>query len=241
MARIRSIKPEILEDEKTAKLSDLEWRTFVSLLLLADDYGNFRANPGRIAGAAFWAHEDVELKPALERLSGVGLIRLYEVDGQRYGHITGWTKHQKVDHPGKPTCPPPPLGDSRDSRENGEGVVKVPEGLAPDLIGLDQKGEENKAPRREPKEYPVDFEELWRSLSAIGQVGNSSKAQTFDEWKRYGKPEGIAERWRQYIGSLPEWQTARHVNRWMKYRGHEQEYRLTAPKQSGWGHMKGVG
>lgn len=224
MARIRSIKPELLEDERTAMLSDLEWRTFVSLLLLADDYGNFRANPGRIAGAAFWAQENVELAPTLERLSSGRLIRLYEVEGQRYGHIRGWSKHQKVDHPGKPTCPPPPMEDSRDSRENGEGVEKLPEVLAPDLNGSDLIGREKKAPRREPREYPQAFEDFWRALAAVGRLGNSNKSQTCDEWTRLGKPDGLPERWRQYLGSLPDWQSPRHVNRWLKSRGHEQTY-----------------
>ena len=134
MARIRSIKPELLEDEKTATLSHLEWRLFVSLLLLADDYGNFRATPGRVSGAALWAHLDEDVTPVMERLGAVGLIRLYVVDGQRYGHVNGWEKHQKVDHPGKPSCPSPPV---REVLANGSRDVR--ETVAPDLKGLDLK------------------------------------------------------------------------------------------------------
>jgi hypothetical protein len=136
MARIRSIKPELLEDEKTASLSHLEWRVFVSLLLLADDYGNFRATPGRVAGAALWAHDD-DIGPVLQRLNDLELVRLYAVDGQRYGHVRGWAKHQKVDHPGKPSCPFPPV--SRDPREESRDPRET---VAPDLIGSDLKGSE---------------------------------------------------------------------------------------------------
>lgn len=106
--RIRSIKPEILDDEKTASLPSDAWRLFVSLWLLADDYGNTHASPKRIRAACFWALENVDFDAAMARLTADRLIVLYETDGQRYLHIVGWSKHQKVDKPGKPHCPAPP-------------------------------------------------------------------------------------------------------------------------------------
>ncbi len=144
MARIRSIKPELLEDDKTASLDDLQWRLFVSLILLADDYGNFRANPVRVAGAALWARPMVDVVPALEALQQAGLIRLYSVGGQPYGHINGWSKHQKVDHPGPPKCPKP---EEADGLANDSRMVREP--LAPDLSGSEGIGSESDlAPRQ---------------------------------------------------------------------------------------------
>ena len=118
MARIRTIKPEILTDEKTAALSDTEWRLFVSCIAMADDYGNFRASPAFIHSQAFWSSSTTreDSRKALENVASVSLIKLYVVEGQQYGHITGWEKHQRVDHPGKPLCPFPT--DSRASRES---------------------------------------------------------------------------------------------------------------------------
>jgi len=136
VARIRSIKPELLEDEKTATLSHLEFRVFVSLLLVADDYGNFRAAKARIQGAVLWAHED-DVGPVLERLATVGLLKLYTVGGQAYGHITGWSKHQKVDKPGKPMCPGPDAPSAvisigtREAVANDSRIARDP--VAPDL------------------------------------------------------------------------------------------------------------
>ncbi len=131
--RIRSIKPELLEDTKTSSLSDKEFRLFVSSFLLADDYGNFRAHPGLVHGAVYWALLDEAAKEtarALARLSEVGLIKPYVVREQTYATITNWTKHQKVDHPGKPRVPGPSEGISvslaTPSRESAES-------LAPDL------------------------------------------------------------------------------------------------------------
>ncbi len=115
MGRIRTIKPELLEDERTASLAHEEWRLFVSLLLLADDYGNLRGNPRQIAGAVFWAR-DADVAQALDGLVVSGLVRAYTVRGQEYLAIAGWAKHQKVDKPGKPHCPGP--------EEADEGVVE---------------------------------------------------------------------------------------------------------------------
>lgn len=106
--RIRSIKPELLEDDKTANLSHEGWRCFVSLLLLADDYGNFRAHPSLLEGAIFWGCPSAQgIGRLLRELGEVGLVTVYSVRDQTYGHINGWARHQRVDKPGKPRCPGP--------------------------------------------------------------------------------------------------------------------------------------
>jgi hypothetical protein len=149
--RIRSIKPEILDDGVTAALPHLEWRLFVSLWLLADDYGNLRGAVAQIKGAALWSVADNEAKTkgALDHLASVGLIRLYTAKGQPYVHICGWSKHQKVDHPGKASIPGPELADSdtcdasrnplEDSRESRENLAS--DWIGRDGIGRDQEGE----------------------------------------------------------------------------------------------------
>lgn len=109
--RIRTIKPEMLEDEKTAKLSHLEFRLFVSLIMMADDYGNLRGETGLIRGQAMWGcttdQDTTHIEAALVQLEEVGLVRSYLVRSQRYIHICGWSKHQRVDKPGKPRVPGP--------------------------------------------------------------------------------------------------------------------------------------
>lgn len=111
--RIRSIKPEILEDEKTAALSHLAWRLFVSLWLIADDYGNLRGDPTYIMGQALWAAGETRktVSQAIDELAAVGLIVRYTVRGQSYANIAGWAKHQKVTHIGKPRVPGPAEAD----------------------------------------------------------------------------------------------------------------------------------
>jgi len=120
MARIRTVKPELLEDEKTGPLAHDTWRLYVSTWLVADDYGNFRASPLLVHGVIFWAHAGVDVARMLRELGDAGLLVFYTVRGQRYAHITGWSKHQKVDHPGKPLCPGPDQGDTGEG-SGGDG------------------------------------------------------------------------------------------------------------------------
>lgn len=136
--RIRTIKPELLEDDVTASLSHEAWRLFVSLLIIADDYGNFRANPKYLEGQAFWARESgASVSRIILELVESGLLTTYTVRGQQYGAIAGWSKHQRVDKPGRPRVPGPQDTDIVDdsavpeSVENDSGTVREP--LAPDL------------------------------------------------------------------------------------------------------------
>jgi hypothetical protein len=113
--RIRSLKPEWLDDERMALASDAARVLSVGLLLLADDYGNGRASTVMLAGRVFPGKPLETLANALAELAGWFAV-LYELDGQRYFHIRNWDKHQKVDKPGKPRVPAPP-----------EALAKVPE------------------------------------------------------------------------------------------------------------------
>lgn len=104
--RIRSIKPEWLEDERMALASPEARVLSIALMLLADDYGNGRASRVMLAGQVFPGKVPETLAKALDDLS-TWFVTLYEVDGQSYFHIRNWEKHQKVDKPGKPRVPKP--------------------------------------------------------------------------------------------------------------------------------------
>lgn len=121
--RIRSIKPELIEDAVTAGLTDVAFRLFIGCILLADDYGNLRFEAAWLKGQVYWAR-DVDPKAFADALEELGekLVDAYVVKGQRYAAIRNWAKHQKVSHPGKPRVPGPP-------RPSGES----PETLRPDL------------------------------------------------------------------------------------------------------------
>lgn len=116
--RIRSIKPEILSDEATGVLPHLEWRLFVSLWLLADDYGNLAGAPAQLQGAILWGTGETpaQVAAALAELERAGLVIRYSVNGKAHVHINGWSKHQKIDRPSKPIYTGPDQADT-DTRE----------------------------------------------------------------------------------------------------------------------------
>jgi hypothetical protein len=144
--RIRTLKPEMLEDAVVAGLSDGAFRLFVSMILMADDYGNFHAHPRQLAGKAFWddacpSRDSREgVATMLETLANASLLVRYRVRGQEYAHLAGWEKHQRVDRPGKPRVPKPtdadaiPFAALRDPRETTAAPSRDPrETLATDL------------------------------------------------------------------------------------------------------------
>ena len=121
--RIRSIKPELLDDAMTAGLTDTAFRLFIGSVLLADDYGDLRWEPAWLRAQVFWKTERAlaEVESSVRELQEARLVLPYVVADQRYAAIRNWAKHQKVDKPGKPRIPGPPetlAEPSRDSRES---------------------------------------------------------------------------------------------------------------------------
>jgi hypothetical protein len=140
--RIRTIKPEMLDDSKAGRLGDAAWRLFVSMWILADDYGNLPLDASWIHRRVFWARNDRDpsfTEKVIVELEGQGMIACYEVRGQTYCHIVNWGKHQRVDKPGNPRVP---KGDdveavprrlvARDPSSIREGSANLRETLAPD-------------------------------------------------------------------------------------------------------------
>jgi hypothetical protein len=125
--RIRTIKPEMLEDKRTAALSDTAFRLFVAFILTADDYGNFRAEPLLITGTIYWATTPShDVKKSFDDLVAAGLVTKYIVRGQLYGHLTGWEKHQRISHRGSPRVP----GISEEDTSDIGNIGDTPETLA---------------------------------------------------------------------------------------------------------------
>ena len=101
MARIRSIKPEIWDDEDLAGVSETAMLLAIGLLNHADDEGYFKANIALVKKTVFPLREpSVSIHGALTELSNIGFIRLCEgTDGKKYGHVVNFVKHQKVNRP----------------------------------------------------------------------------------------------------------------------------------------------
>ena len=97
MARIRFIKPEFFLHERLSELSPLHRLLFIGLWTLADKDGRLEDRPKRIKVEVL-PYDDCDLDSMLNDLDSGDFVHRYEVNGERYIAIPGWSKHQKP-HP----------------------------------------------------------------------------------------------------------------------------------------------
>lgn len=147
MGRIRSIKPEILDDHKASKLSDAAWRLWVSTWVVADDKGRLPGDLDFLRARVFWGDASRtldECSRALDECSRVGLMTVYEVEGERFVEISGFTRHQKIDKPSPPKFPGPEQGVIVDSTNVRlpfvESSANVRHGIGGDRKGYGWEG-----------------------------------------------------------------------------------------------------
>lgn len=214
--RIRTIKPEILEDEKAAGLSSDAWRLWVSMWVMADDLGRLRAEPRRLTADIFWAcPHQVSIEDCLEELATARLIQRYAVRGQSYVAIVNWSKHQRIDNASKNgNLPGPEEGESiplaASRREPPRAAAGSGPGSGP---GKDLEGKGPVA-ADEPPPLPFKPDEAIAALAASGRFTATklNKGQAINAvrlireypnlstWKLVG--EWLAaggESWRQHI------------------------------------------
>jgi len=95
----RMIKDSIHTSEKVNAMTDFQFRLWISLIAMVDDYGRGDARPAVIKGACFPLRERLTIKDisaALAGLAGIGCIVLYEVDGRPFLCFPNWEKHQTI-------------------------------------------------------------------------------------------------------------------------------------------------
>jgi len=181
--RIRSIKPEWLEDEVLVMMSSDARVLTIALILMADDYGNGRCHIATMAGRVFppsggsleeLTRSYTRLVDALSEVTKSRFAGTYEVRGQHYFSIRKWKEHQKVQHPGKPLVPGAPEGFWNVSGEPHEV-------LTPDLDQdqrIDQRPTTNDQHEREtPKSKPDD--PMRRAMEPRPAVTQ----ELFDAWR----------------------------------------------------------
>jgi hypothetical protein len=110
--RIRTVKPEFFTHEG---LYDLERETglpirvaFAGLFCATDREGRFRWRP-RILKLDILPYDDVDFSRVLDALATRGFIRKYIVDGEVYGFIPTFLKHQVINNRESPSQLPTPI------------------------------------------------------------------------------------------------------------------------------------
>jgi hypothetical protein len=119
MARIRTVKPELFKHEE---LFDLEKQTglpirvaFMGLFTCADREGRFKWRP-RALKLDILPYDNVDFDCVLDSLASTGFIEKYEVDGEQYGWIPTFSKHQSINLREAQSTLPAPVDDNGNKR-----------------------------------------------------------------------------------------------------------------------------
>lgn len=94
----RILKESIRTSKSINALSDFQFRLWAYLITYVDDFGRGSAEPDILKGFVFPRRKcvtEASIKAALADLANMGLIHLYEVDGDSYLCLRNWEKHQK--------------------------------------------------------------------------------------------------------------------------------------------------
>ena len=101
MSRIRTVKPELFKHEglfEAETYTNLPLRlAFVGLLTCCDREGRFRWRPQRLK-LDMLPYDNIDITKILDALLNYGFINKYEHQGNWYGCIPSWFKHQQINH-----------------------------------------------------------------------------------------------------------------------------------------------
>lgn len=110
--RIRTIKPEVWQDDNFGNVNFESRLLFLGLVTQADDDGRLVGAPSLIRSQIFPFDSRLTLtrvKSWLEELQKAGLIVLYEHNKNPYIALPKWGNHQKINRPRPSKLPPPPV------------------------------------------------------------------------------------------------------------------------------------
>lgn len=148
MGRIRTVKPELFTHED---LFDLEKATgmpmrvaFIGLFTCCDREGRFKWRP-RTLKLAVLPHDEIDFSRVLDALATRGFIRKYEVDGEEFGVIPTFSRHQVINNRESESELPAPTEDSYVSMTcTRESRVDDATGTRTQGKGKEGKGKEGK-------------------------------------------------------------------------------------------------
>ena len=95
----RILKESIRTSKKVNGLTDFQFRVWAYLITYVDDFGRGSAEPDILKGFVFPRRKcitEANIREALNDLACMGLIHLYEVDGDSYLCFPNWEQHQSV-------------------------------------------------------------------------------------------------------------------------------------------------
>lgn len=95
----RIIKESIRTSKTVNQMTDFQFRLWVYLITYVDDYGRGSADPELLKGFVFPRRKGVtesQIGKTLAELANMGIINLYEVDGESFLCFPNWGSHQRI-------------------------------------------------------------------------------------------------------------------------------------------------
>lgn len=223
MARIRTVKPMLFRHEE---LFEAEVETglplrlaFIGLFTCCDREGRFHWRP-RALQLDVMPYDNVDFSRVLDALATRGFVVKYEVDGEVFGCIPSFSKHQIINNRELASDIPAPCSDSiidasstREGRvtENSKGNMEGEYGregkgkVLPDESGINLP---KVSEPREEKPYPEDFEQFWK---AYPTDKNMPKKPAFKQWQRLSPDKRAAA-----IAAIPGFRAYCRANDWYR-------------------------
>lgn len=96
----RMLYAGLIGSQKVNQLKPPEFELYIRLILTVDDFGRYIGNPVRIARACWPDREDITsrtVQPMLAKLNNIGLLQLYQVDGETYLQMASWNQRTRTD------------------------------------------------------------------------------------------------------------------------------------------------
>lgn len=190
MARIRSIRPEIWDDEAVAEISREARLLFIGLITQADDDGRLPAQPRWLISKIYPYDEltATELEHWLAELDRAGLILLYAHAGRQYIVLPAWEENQYIDkryyrESKLPEPPPEPPGSAlgAPAGRSAQPDEKAPERSPQDRIGEDRIGEDRTSVAGAPDAAKAPLSHLLADLIAVNDP-NGKRPKVTKRW-----------------------------------------------------------
>lgn len=159
----RLIRDEMLESESILSLPvEARW-LYVTILLSADDVGLFEATSFKLARRADIRRESGD--KLLQMLADADLIRVYDVDGKRYGFIPKFRQRLQIKRSKYPTPPAALIADDSDAVSKFNELASKTTVVSRKFTDVHQSSTVAQPPEPEPEPEPEERKEANASLS----------------------------------------------------------------------------
>ena len=200
----RILKESICRSEEIDSLSWFEEVLFYRLIVICDDFGRYDGRAKIIKGSCFPLKDVTEkdIDKALDKLSAVGLVRVYKAQGRPYLQLVTWAEHQRI----------------RNQKSKYPGYTCDCELL----LSNDSKGQQKEASDNKCVRNPIQSESKSESESNADICSEQKAAaeppvitRSLNTGEEYAVTRGDVEGWMELYPAVDVMQCLRNMQGWL--------------------------